>query len=81
MYAKHIFVRIQAAASETHCEVALLDLEKSRRRLTRKQAALHDMLQLRRHSPWDQADWHSLIGHYQQAMGRRFKILYNATRR
>lgn len=81
MYAKHIFVRIQAAASEMHCEVALLDLEKSRRRLTRKQAALHDMLQLRRHSPWDQADWHSLIGHYQQAMGRRFKILYNATRR
>jgi hypothetical protein len=39
------------------------------------------MLQLRRHSPWDQADWQSLINHYQLAMGRTFKTLYNATSR
>jgi hypothetical protein len=81
MYAKHIFVRIQTADANPSCTIALLDLEKSRRRLTRKQAALHDMLQLRRHSTWDQADWKSLIGHYQQAMGRTFRTLYNATRR
>lgn len=81
MYAKHIFVRVQVTDRRASCEIALLDLEKSRRRLTRKQAALHDMLQLRRHSPWDQAEWQSLIGHYQQAMGRNFKALYNATRR
>ncbi|MDR7023315.1 lipopolysaccharide kinase InaA family protein [Pseudomonas peli] len=81
MYAKHIFVRIQTANTPPSCEIALLDLEKSRRRLTRKQAALHDMLQLRRHSPWDQADWQSLINHYQLAMGRTFKTLYNATSR
>jgi hypothetical protein len=80
MYAKHIFVRILGNGPDARCEVALLDLEKSRRRLTRKQAALHDMLQLRRHSPWDQADWQSLIGHYQVAMGRSFNSLYTATR-
>lgn len=81
MYAKHIFVRIQTTDAQPSCEIALLDLEKSRQRLTSKQAALHDMLQLRRHSPWDQADWHSLIGHYQLALGRTLKTLYSATRR
>jgi hypothetical protein len=81
MYAKHIFVRIQTTGTTASCEIALLDLEKSRRRLTSKQAALHDMLQLRRHSPWDQSEWQSLISHYQQAMGRNFKALHNATRR
>ena len=81
MYAKHIFVRIQGTAANTRCDIALLDLEKSRLRLTRKQAALHDMLQLRRHSPWDQADWQTLVGHYQVAMGRSFKSLSSATRR
>lgn len=80
IYIKHIFVRITGEGQALSPEVALLDLEKCRRRLTCKQAALHDMLQLRRHSPWDQADWQSLIGHYQLAMGRNFKTLYNATR-
>jgi hypothetical protein len=80
MYAKHIFVRIQGTGANALCAVALLDLEKSRRRLTRNQAALHDMLQLRRHSPWDQTDWQTLIGHYQVAMGRTFNSLYTATR-
>ncbi|MFP6849097.1 MAG: lipopolysaccharide kinase InaA family protein [Pseudomonas sp.] len=81
IYIKHIFVRINTEGSAPIPEVALLDLEKCRRRLTSKQAALHDMLQLRRHSPWDQDDWQSLISHYQQAMGRDFKSIYNATRR
>lgn len=80
IYIKHIFVRITSEGQALTPEVALLDLEKCRRRLTSKQAALHDMLQLRRHSPWSQADWQSLIGHYQLAMGRNFKTLYNATR-
>jgi tRNA A-37 threonylcarbamoyl transferase component Bud32 len=80
IYIKHIFVRITGEGQSLTPEVALLDLEKCRRRLTSKQAALHDMLQLRRHSPWSQADWQSLIGHYQLAMGRNFKTIYNATR-
>lgn len=81
IYIKHIFVHINTEGSTPIPEVALLDLEKCRRRLTSKQAALHDMLQLRRHSPWDQTDWQNLISHYQQAMGRDFKSIYNATRR
>lgn len=81
LYIKHIFVRISGAGDACTAEVALLDLEKCRRRLTSKQAALHDMLQLRRHSPWDQTDWQNLISHYQLAMGRNFKTLLNASRR
>jgi hypothetical protein len=81
IYVKHIFVRISGEGQALTVEVALLDLEKCRRRLTSKQAALHDMLQLRRHSPWDQTDWQTLIGHYHRAMGRPFKALYTATRR
>jgi tRNA A-37 threonylcarbamoyl transferase component Bud32 len=80
IYIKHIFVRITGEGQTLTPEVALLDLEKCRRRLTSKQAALHDMLQLRRHSPWSQTDWQSLIGHYQLAMGRNFKTLYDAIR-
>jgi hypothetical protein len=80
IYIKHIFVRITGEGSAAMPEVALLDLEKCRQRLTSKQAAMHDMLQLRRHSPWDQSDWKTLIGHYQTAMGHNFKSLYNATR-
>jgi len=81
IYIKHIFVRITGEGQALTAEVALLDLEKCRRRFTSKQAAMHDMLQLRRHSPWDQTDWQTLVGHYQQAMGRTFKTLYEATRR
>jgi hypothetical protein len=81
IYIKHILVRISGEGQAITVEVALLDLEKCRGRLTIKQAGLHDMLQLRRHSPWDQTDWQTLIGHYQRAMGRPFKTLYTATRR
>lgn len=80
IYIKHIFVRVNDNGQALTPEVALLDLEKCRRRLTRTQAAMHDMLQLRRHSPWDQSDWQRLISQYQIAMGRNFKSLYNATR-
>lgn len=80
LYIKHIFVRISGEGDACKAEVALLDLEKCRRRLTSKQAALHDMLQLRRHSPWDRSDWENLITNYQLAMGRSLKRLQNATR-
>lgn len=80
IYIKHVFVRVNGEGDSARAEVALLDLEKCRRRLTSNQAARHDMLQLRRHSPWSQADWQTLIGHYQAAMGRPFERLYQATR-
>jgi len=70
LYAKHIFVRVKGAGETAHAEVALLDLEKCRRRLQRRQAALHDMRQLKRHSSWRPADWQQLLDAYQAAFGR-----------
>jgi tRNA A-37 threonylcarbamoyl transferase component Bud32 len=62
LYAKHVFVRLDDDAPQ----VALLDLEKSRRRLSRVRAARHDLRQLRRHSPWSDADWQQLLQGYRQ---------------
>ena len=72
LYAKHIFVKVSDAGQ---AEVALLDLEKSRRRLHPTQAARHDLQQLRRHSPWNQTDWECLLGHYRASFGREIKGL------
>jgi hypothetical protein len=48
-YPKHIFLRVSGAGDATDVEVALLDLEKSRRRLRPLAAARHDLRQLHRH--------------------------------
>lgn len=57
LYPKHIFARVDDHSGEV--ELALLDLEKSRRRLLQRSAAQHDLAQLHRHAFWgDQAwDW------------------------
>lgn len=62
LYAKHVFVRFDGERPQ----VALLDLEKSRRRLSRVGAAHHDLRQLRRHSPWSAEDWQQLLHGYRQ---------------
>lgn len=62
LYAKHIFVRCDGERPQ----VALLDLEKSRQRLSRVRAARHDLRQLRRHSPWSDEDWQQLLHGYRQ---------------
>lgn len=62
LYAKHVFVRMDGERPQ----VALLDLEKSRRRLTRRQAAHHDLRQLRRHGPWNDSNWAQLLAGYAQ---------------
>lgn len=62
LYAKHVFVRLTAEGAE----VALLDLEKSRRRYSRRRAARHDLRQLRRHSPWNDVEWQLLLQGYRQ---------------
>ncbi|MGL4316498.1 MAG: lipopolysaccharide kinase InaA family protein [Pseudomonas sp.] len=71
LYPKHVFVRV----SEAGPEVALLDLEKCRRRLSRQQAARHDLRQLRRHSSWNDAEWQQLIYGYEQVFGGTIKGL------
>ena len=61
LYPKHIFVAVNA---HDEVELALLDLEKSRRRWSKTRAARHDLRQLRRHSPRNDADWAHLLQAY-----------------
>lgn len=75
LYLKHIFVRVSGEGDTAAVEVALLDLEKSRRRLSRTRAASHDMQQLRRHSSWSAADWARLVYFYETAFGSAIKGL------
>lgn len=75
IYAKHVFVYIEGEGAAAKPHVALLDLEKCRQRMTSKQAALHDMKQLRRHSDWNSADWKIIKDAYQQEFGRTLSEL------
>lgn len=49
LYAKHVFVRVEEGISGPVVELALIDLEKCRRRWLRAFAARHDMAQFVRH--------------------------------
>lgn len=75
IYIKHVFVRVVGEGSNARPEVALLDLEKCRRRLTAYGAAQHDMKQLRRHSSFQPADWKKLVYFYETAFGSSIKGL------
>ncbi|OCX15669.1 InaA protein [Stutzerimonas xanthomarina] len=48
-YPKHIFVKVEEGGANSQVEIALLDLEKSRRRWSLKRASRHDLGQLERH--------------------------------
>jgi len=57
LYDKHIMIRWQNATPE----IALIDLEKMRRRILPRQAAKHDLEQLhRRQSIWSEQEWRIL---------------------
>ena len=71
LYAKHVFVKV----TDDTLDVALLDLEKSRRRWTRRGAARHDLRQLRRHSWWSAAEWQQVLYGYEQVFGSTIKRL------
>lgn len=75
IYIKHVFVKVTGEGASAKAEVALIDLEKCRRRLTPYGAAQHDMKQLRRHSSFNAADWSKLIYFYEAAFGRAIKGL------
>jgi hypothetical protein len=75
LYIKHIFVRVTGEGDSANVEVALLDFEKCRQRLTAYRAASHDMLQLRRHSSWNSTDWEKLSYFYETAFGSAIKGL------
>lgn len=66
LYAKHVMVRL---ASDGSPQVALLDLEKMRTRLTGRKAAERDLDQLRRHQRFfDAAEWATLIDSHARAL-------------
>ena len=75
LYAKHVFVKVDGTGANARVEVALLDFEKCRQRLTRQRAAAHDMKQLRRHSSWNATDWDKLYYFYKTAFGSAIKGL------
>lgn len=75
LYIKHVFVRVVEEPTGPRAEVALLDLEKCRRRLTASAASHHDMKQLRRHSSFSDADWKKLLYFYETAFGSVVKGL------
>lgn len=75
IYSKHIFVNV-IERQQLHVEVALLDLEKSRKRLTAKQAALHDTPQIRRHSAITEQEWQYFAERYQAYFGSALPQLY-----
>jgi hypothetical protein len=75
LYIKHVFVRVVGEGASARGEVALLDLEKCRQRLTAQSAARHDMKQLRRHSSFSEADWKKLLYFYKTAFGSAVKGL------
>jgi len=69
-YAKHIFIRTNDQGGESpNAQIALLDLEKSRRRWRPVDASRHDMRQLRRHSgAMPDGDWSLLMETYAALM-------------
>jgi hypothetical protein len=75
LYIKHVFVRVTGEGEDARVEVALIDLEKCRQRLSARQAAAHDMKQLRRHSSFSPTDWEKLVYFYKTAFGSAIKGL------
>lgn len=75
LYFKHVFVRITGEGEACKVEVALIDLEKGRQRLTARRAATNDLKQLRRHSSFSTTDWQKLVYFYKTAFGSAIKGL------
>ncbi|MHC8337864.1 lipopolysaccharide kinase InaA family protein [Pseudomonas sp. HLT2-19-2] len=75
LYIKHVFVRVTGEGETAKVEVALIDLEKCRKRLTALRAASNDMKQLRRHSSFSTTDWQKLVYFYETAFGSAIKGL------
>lgn len=76
LYGKHLFVKAQGHELSM-VEVALLDLEKVKKRRTAKEAALHDIPKIKRHSLLNQDQWHFLINAYEKAFGCKLPKLYD----
>jgi tRNA A-37 threonylcarbamoyl transferase component Bud32 len=71
-YPKHLFVRVRKEGGDTgsaRVDIAMLDLEKSRRRWRVQAASRHDLSQLWRHrGPMSEADWKLMREAYDSAL-------------
>lgn len=77
IYPKHIFINLNDVNSgKDTIDIALIDFEKSRTRFTAKQAALHDIPQIRRHTLLTASEWRYFIEQYEIAFGSFFPSLY-----
>lgn len=74
MRAKHVFINPSMTDGISTFDLALLDLEKSRPRISVKRAARHDVRQLRRHSSWSDAQWDYFLERYEKEIGRSFQF-------
>lgn len=75
LYGKHVFVNVIGTDDQAEVEVALLDLEKCRRRISCQRAAYNDLRQLGRHSSISKAHWKTLLYFYETAFGSAVKGL------
>lgn len=75
LYPKHIFIRLGEGQGATP-DIALLDLEKSRRRFAQARAAFNDVGKIKRHSVISEADWAHLLTAYERAFGHRVEALH-----
>ncbi|CAO3305675.1 MULTISPECIES: lipopolysaccharide kinase InaA family protein [Pseudomonas putida group] len=66
LYLKHVFVDF----SEPCVKVALLDLEKARKRLSAKKAGRHDLRQVKRRSGWSGDQWEAFCRGYSYSFGQ-----------
>jgi hypothetical protein len=73
LYGKHVLVSGFDAAQPTPTQIGsklvpyLIDVEKSRWRLSRTAIAVRDLNQLYRHVPWTTAQWDTFLAHYTAA--------------
>ncbi|AZS50904.1 InaA protein [Entomomonas moraniae] len=75
LYGKHLFVKAETN-EQPLVEVALLDLEKIKKRNTAKEAALHDIPKIKRHSLLNSEQWHFFVNAYEQAFGSKLPKLH-----
>ncbi|AWM80555.1 InaA protein [Gammaproteobacteria bacterium ESL0073] len=77
VYPKHIFINLNdVQQGKENIEIALLDLEKSRKRFTAKQATLHDLPQIKRHTSLTMNEWRYFVQQYEIACDAFFPSLY-----
>lgn len=76
LYPKHVFIRLGDEEGSASVEIALLDLEKSRRRFAHARAAFNDVGQIKRHSAIREDDWACLLAAYELAFGSRVEALH-----